>query len=191
MINARERIKNKNGNIKELVEVKTVNYAPETNIRHTKPLFQCPINKIANLYGYPDGINKKDDVRLKEVKSFKNPNIQRKIYWTVLDADVDSFKDIRNITFPKYIDRHYMTKEDAKKEFKDKVSYFDLNNKDLKQDVLKYRKNNEYRPKDKPYTFGKSTKNPQMTITFKNPTKLTSKPYKKQKPNTGPEFIDD
>jgi hypothetical protein len=172
-------IKTKGGNVKKLYEVKTVNYFPVTDKRHHNPKFYCPLNKIANLYGYPEGIKneEKNYDRIKEIKSFKNApsKLERKIFWTVLNRDEGD-----NVEDSVYRTKVNDDPEKAEKSFKDKVSYYDLNDKELKKDVVKYLNDKTYRPKDKPYVFEMSPVdgNLQMTIRFKRPTKITNKKYK-------------
>lgn len=167
-------IKNRNDKPKELIEVKTVNFKKD----YDQPIFWCPINKISNMYGYPDGIDKTNQERLKEIKTFKNPNIKRTIYWTVLSGNKkEKIEDIKGFAFPEEIKKVYKTKENAKESFKDRLSFFDLNNKELKSDILKYRKDNKYRPTNKDYMFEIGDKSKQMTVKFSNPKKLTNVDY--------------
>jgi len=174
-------VETRGGNVKRLFELKTVDYNPVSK-GHSKPIFLCPLNKIANLYGYPEGINNTPDNydRIKEVKSFKNApsKLERKLYWTVLNRDEK--ENMEDLVFPAKISGKPIK---AKNDYRNKVSYVDLNDKELKKDVVKYIKDNNYRPdKTKPYIFKMSpvAGNNQMTVTFKNPIKLTKTPYKRQ-----------
>jgi hypothetical protein len=164
------------GNVKSLIELKTVNYKPLSE-NHPKPKFWCPINKIANLYGYPEGIKNEPDNwdRIKEVKSFKNApsKTERKLYWTVINRDEG--EKVEDFIFPEEIKNKPIK---AKNAFKNRLNYVDLNDKELKKDVLKYLKDKTYKPDaSKPYEFKMSPveKNKQMSIYFKNPKKLTDK----------------
>jgi hypothetical protein len=188
-------VETRGGNVKRLYEVKTVNYFPNSK-NHPTPRFYCPLNKIANLYGYPEGLDINDpDIenqqRVKEIASFKNApsKLERKLYWTVLNKDEGD--DIKDLIFPNRVGNK---PNRAKNKFVDKVSYIDLNDRELKKDVLKYLKDKSYRPDNtKPYIFEMSPikNNKQMTIRFKKPKKITNNPYKTKKDyNTGPDFID-
>jgi len=181
-------VETRGGNVKRLYEVKTVNYYPKSK-NHQEPRFYCPLNKIANLYGYPEGLNInntniENQQRIKEIASFKNApsKLERKLYWTVLNKDEK--ENIPDLLFPEKIGNK---PNKARNRFKDKVSYVDLNDRELKKDVEKYIKDKSYRPDvSKPYIFEMSPVpgNNQMTVRFTHPKKITNTPYKLKKDYT-------
>lgn len=128
--------KTKGGKVKSLIELKTVNYKPLSE-GHPKPTYWCPINKLANLYGYPEGIKNEPDNwdRIKQVKSYKNvpSKTERKLYWTVLNRDEG--EKMEDFIFPEEIKGK---PNKAKNNFRNRISYVDLNDKQLKKDIMTY-----------------------------------------------------
>ena len=124
------------GNVKSLIELKTVNYKPLSG-NHPRPTYWCPINKLANLYGYPEGIENKPANwdRIKQVKSYKSvpSKTERKLYWTVLNRDEG--EKMEDFIFPEEIKGK---PNKAKNNFRNRVSYVDLNDKQLKKDIMTY-----------------------------------------------------